>query len=160
MPANSPLLLAGLEAHLQTLNLSEPQRLEVLADIEEKLAAATSAATPAPDALRLDFARRLFRFHARVNDLFGARIFRDTAWPILLELFIDAHDGRKSCVTKLSHGLRVSPTTGLRQVERLEEEGLITRRDDPADARRTCVVLTAKAMQGVSRVLDAMRREL
>lgn len=160
MPDVPPVFLAGIEAHLQTLNLPEQQRLEVLADIEEKLAAASPGTTLARDTLRLDFARRLLKFHLRVNDLFGARLFRDATWPMLLDLFATAQEGRKSSVTKLAQGLGISPTTGLRQVERMEEEGLITRRDDPHDARRTIIEPTAKAMQGVARVLDSMRSEL
>lgn len=157
MTQDFPSSLTGLEAHLLTLNLPADERTEVLADVRDKLERAHPDAVALSERARLDFARRLQAFHHRVNGLIGGRIFRDPSWPMLLELFIGSQERRNIGVSDLSRGLNISPTTGLRHVERMEEEGLARRRDDPADARRTFVEPTAKAIQGVSRVLDDMR---
>lgn len=63
-------------------------------------------------------------------------------------------------MTELSRRLKLTPTTGLRHIEKMEGEGLVLRRDDPHDARRTLVIPTAKAIEGIGRVLDEMRSVL
>lgn len=149
--------LAGLEAHLLTLNLPAEERTQVLADVQEKLSQVRAGASTFTDKTRLEFACRLQSFHRRVNGLLGGRIFRDPSWPILLEIFIGTIQSRKISVSDLAQGLRISPTTSLRHIEKMEGEGLVARRDDPADGRRTFIEPTAKAMAGVACVLDDMR---
>lgn len=149
--------LARLEAHLLTLNLPADECTQVLSDVREKLSRVHSDASKFADKARLEFAVRLQAFHRRVNGLLGGRIFRDPSWPMLLEIFIGTIESRKISVSGLSQDLRISPTTSLRHIEKMEEEGLVARCDDPDDGRRTFVEPTAKAMAGVARVLDEMK---
>lgn len=142
-----------------TLKLAPQQRLDVIADVWEKLAA-DQPQGDAQSRARNDFARRLLSFHLRVNELMDGRVFRDPAWPMLLDIFVAANEGRKVTVTCLARTMKISPTTGVRLIERLEGHGLLARRDDPADARRTFVEPTAKGNANVGRVLDEMRAVL
>lgn len=136
--------------------MSEAQCTSALGPVREKLKSFN--ATPASRSQeRVAFAQRLQDFHFRVNGLLDGRIFRDPSWPMLLELFIASYCGRFVSVTELSRRLKLTPTTGLRHIEKMEGEGLVSRRDDPQDARRTFVEPTVKATQGVGRVLDEMR---
>jgi MarR family transcriptional regulator for hemolysin len=50
--------------------------------------------------------------------------------------------------------LEIKPMTLVRQIDRMEEEGWIERRHDPADRRARRLVLTEKARPFLTRVLD------
>lgn len=144
--------LAGLEAELLTLDLPQDQRGEIIEGVRDTLKGAHDR-NATNDAHWVRIARRLQIFLARVNLLFDARIVRDPGGSILLELFIASHEGRSVSVAGVSNSFRLSPTTTLRHVERLEEAGMLARRDDPSDARRTLVEMTAKASAAMRRAL-------
>jgi MarR family transcriptional regulator, transcriptional regulator for hemolysin len=58
--------------------------------------------------------------------------------------------------------LEIKPMTLVRQIDRMEEDGWIERRADPADRRARRLVLTEKARPLLARILDlstAIRRE-
>jgi MarR family transcriptional regulator, transcriptional regulator for hemolysin len=50
--------------------------------------------------------------------------------------------------------LEIKPMTLVRQIDRMEEDGWIERRPDPADRRARRLVLTDKARQILARILD------
>jgi MarR family transcriptional regulator for hemolysin len=50
--------------------------------------------------------------------------------------------------------LEIKPMTLVRQIDRMEEDGWIERRPDPADRRARRLVLTEKARQILARILD------
>lgn len=97
----------------------------------------------------------------KVRSILGARIqrgeflraglFADPAWDMLLELFARELEYQRVSVSELCRASRVPETTGVRWINNLEKEELVTRRDDPFDRRRVWVTLSSKgsaAMQG------------
>lgn len=105
----------------------------------------------------IGFARRVHRAHLRADEHLGPGVVRDPRWEMLLELFIAHHDQRRVCVTSLCQAANSPATTGLRHIEALEKLGLVFRRGDPHDARRTWLEAGTKALYGVKAVLGEMQ---
>lgn len=84
---------------------------------------------------------------------FGAKLFQDPAWDILLDLYINQHSGRRTSVTDLFHSGPSSPTTILRWLAILEQRGLVSRLSDPHDRRRNYIALTAPGVEKMERAL-------
>jgi ActR/RegA family two-component response regulator len=87
---------------------------------------------------------------------FEAGLFADPAWDILLDLSASRLEQRPVSVSSLCIAASVPTTTGLRTIKQMVDRGLLARRSDPSDARRTFIELapqTAAAMEGC---LDAV----
>jgi DNA-binding MarR family transcriptional regulator len=80
----------------------------------------------------------------RENALGIPRLFSDPAWDILLDVLINEGRLNRVSVSSACIASCVPATTALRWIATLEENGLIERRPDPADARRTFLSLTKK----------------
>jgi DNA-binding MarR family transcriptional regulator len=96
------------------------------------------------------FVARLRKLRLRRNEVIGAPLFRDPAWDMLLELFAAHESGRKVTVSSLCYASGVPPTTALRQLQRLERHGLLTRSGDSEDNRRWYIEPTAKAVASMA----------
>lgn len=67
-------------------------------------------------------------------------------------LTILARDGGPLTVGELRERLGVGGPSASRMVDRLVKEGMVERRDDPADRRRALVELTAKAQTALAEI--------
>jgi DNA-binding MarR family transcriptional regulator len=83
---------------------------------------------------------------ARINcsQHFPKNVFRDSAWDIMLELFICEEMDRAICVKEVMTISGDSATGTIRRLESLEEAGLTRRCHDPRDHRRMLVKLDEK----------------
>lgn len=93
----------------------------------------------------LELARRAYSDRRRRAKYFDASLFGEPAWDLLLDLFIAEKEGRRVSVTSACIGAAVPSTTALRWILVLENEDLVWRENDPKDARRAFLHLTAKA---------------
>jgi hypothetical protein len=73
---------------------------------------------------------------------FDAELFADPAWDILLDLRAAALEGQKVSVSSLCIAAAVPPTTALRWITAMTENGMLVRRQDPDDARRVFIDLS------------------
>jgi len=71
----------------------------------------------------------------RIRDGIFPDIFSDPAWDILLDLYEYRRKGRLVSVTSACLAASVPPTTALRYIARLVDEGLISRQTSPHDRR-------------------------
>lgn len=105
------------------------------------------AATQAPAGLdlRLDVssARKLRCLRRR---LFG-EMDSGPAWDILLHLFESHVFERRDTVGNVTDGAELAGATALRWIARLEDEGLITLREDHLDRRRRFIELSASGVE-------------
>lgn len=62
--------------------------------------------------------------------------FADPAWDILLDLFASRCVGRNVSISSACIAANVPPTTALRWIEKLVDEGSLVRENDPTDRRR------------------------
>jgi len=110
----------------------------------------------------LALARQIQAMRANTAKFFPRDVFRDSAWDMMLELFIAEQQNRPLCVKELILVSGESSTSALRRIDRLEGAGLIRRRTDPADHRRLAVTLTQRgtdAMTAMLRHLDLSMTE-
>lgn len=97
----------------------------------------------------------------RIRDsLFGAQLFGEPSWDILLDLFIAERRGKKLPVTTVCIGAQVPSTTALRYIGLLVECGFVQREFDPRDSRRIFLRLSPlglKRMTSFFEMTDAMQ---
>ena len=119
----------------------ESVRTKLLDNLQELTSALTDVAAPreGPDAGEIE---DLIRARARRAKHFNSALFADPAWDMLLYLYAAELGQRRVTVTKLGLASRVPPTTALRWLTSLQEEGLVQRQSDPLDGRRIFISLT------------------
>lgn len=104
-------------------------------------------------ATALDRATRMINLRKRREQEFGADIFGEPAWDILLDLFIQRVDGRRTSATSASIASRSPTTTALRYIAILEKKGLLTKRVAEHDLRVHYVELSD---DGYRRMLELL----
>lgn len=82
----------------------------------------------------------------------------EPVWDMLLALYCLPSRNERLSISGLCHAAGVPQTTALRWVSLMEERGLIDRRDDPADRRRTHVLLSEKGHALMSTYLASIYR--
>ena len=92
------------------------------------------------------------------NEFFGARLFADPAWDILLDLMAARIEKRTVAVSSLCIGAAVPATTALRWIKQLTEIGLLRRVADPLDGRRVFIELTGEAVDKLDAYFTALIR--
>lgn len=100
--------------------------------------------------------RRQLKARRARTHFFGENLFADPAWDILLEAFATHLLQQRTSVTALCNAAAVPPTTALRWVNRLEEEQLLVRRDDPLDGRRSWIEISPRGEATMRRYLDSV----
>lgn len=84
------------------------------------------------------------------NEHIPGHFLGEPGWDILLDLFIAKLSGLKISITSACIASQVPPTTALRWLSVLEEEGLIGRAVDAKDRRRTWVELTEVGVKSMT----------
>jgi hypothetical protein len=144
-------------------------RIERLAPTSQALEAAASDATAAaavapslPDAARTSRAirpplpdprlvRRIIRHRQLRGRHFDAQLFADPAWDMLLDLTAARSEHRRVSVTSLCIASGVPPTTALRWIGQMVEQGLFARVGDQADRRRAFIELSESSADAMAR---------
>jgi hypothetical protein len=102
--------------------------------------------------------RAIIRARRLRDQYFGAELFADPAWDILLDLFAAQLEKRKVAVSSLCIAAAVPPTTALRWIKTLTDLGLLVRAADPQDRRRVYIELAPKTAERVEACLSAALR--
>ena len=89
--------------------------------------------------------RRMIRTRRLREQFFDAALFADPAWDMLLDLMAARLDGQRVAVSSLCIAAAVPPTTALRWIRAMTEQGLFVRESDPQDARRVFIGLSDRA---------------
>ncbi|WP_426262800.1 hypothetical protein [Sphingomonas sp. PWP1-2] len=117
--------------------------------------------TQSIDAPPVEIAAREIRKAIRARRLrdqhFGAGLFEDPAWDMLLDLFAAELERAQVSVSSLCIAAAVAPTTALRWIARMTEAGLFERRPDPFDRRRAFMGLSRRASMGMRHYFAALR---
>jgi hypothetical protein len=95
--------------------------------------------------------RKLVKARRLRDQFFGAGLFEDPAWDMLLDLYAAKLENSEVSVSSLCIAAAVAPTTALRWIGRLTDAGFLERHADPFDRRRAYLELSDRAA-------DAMRR--
>lgn len=112
-----------------------------------------SAEMPQPEQVR--GAIRLRRLRDR---FFDAALFADPAWDMLLDLFAARLEGEQVAVSSLCIAAAVPPTTALRWIKAMTDNGMFERHADPTDGRRVFIRLADPASDAMARYFGAATR--
>lgn len=107
----------------------------------------------------VQLAQRLYADRRRRQLAFSnPDIFGEPAWDILLDLYIAHAEERCISVSSACIGSAAPPTTGLRWLGVLQEEGLVLREHDPQDQRRILVRLSPDGIRRMDDYLSKLTR--
>lgn len=99
-------------------------------------------------------ARRVLEARRRLGALSPGDLLRDTAWDMMLELFIALQTGRRLCVKDLTLLCGESPAGAVRRIDRLQAAGLVGRKVDRQDHRRVFVELSDRGFEAMRAMLE------
>ncbi|MHA6768751.1 winged helix DNA-binding protein [Sphingobium ummariense] len=102
--------------------------------------------------------RDLLRARRMRADFLPGDLFADPAWDMMLDLLAARLEHERVSVSSLCIAAAVPPTTALRWIRTLTEQGLVERQNDPRDGRRVFISLTEEAAHGLTRWFGASRR--
>lgn len=105
----------------------------------------------------LALARQAYALRRRRAAIFGnPELFGEPAWDILLDLYIAHAEGKPVSVSSACIGSAAPPTTGLRWLGVLADEGLVVRENDADDNRRVLVRLTRTGITAMEHFFDSI----
>jgi DNA-binding MarR family transcriptional regulator len=90
-------------------------------------------------------ARKVFEARQKRFELFPHSMLGETAWDMLLALYVFDHGPRRLTVSNLISFTTAAYATGLRWLDYLQNEGFIVREAHPTDRRASFVELTETA---------------
>ena len=102
--------------------------------------------------------RRAIKGRRLRDQFFGAGVFEEPGWDMVLDLFAAELKRTRVSVSSLCIAAAVAPTTALRWISKLTEAGLFQRQPDPLDRRRAYMELSERASRALRDYMGAMRR--
>lgn len=99
-------------------------------------------------------ARAIHRARSMRSRFFPTKYFSEAGWNILLDLFDAGEAGERVPISAACLASNCPPTTALRWIEVLREDGLIDRVTDPDDKRRIFLELTEKGRDAMVDYLE------
>jgi hypothetical protein len=155
---------ARATARLQQLSEEVGRIANVLAALSEhEAAAAAMAAVGGPEhgeeeALDAGFIRSIIRVRRLRDHFFKSDLFADPAWDMLLDLMAARVERQRVAVSSLCIAAAVPPTTALRWIKSLCDQGLFVRVADPEDGRRVFIELSSETAQRMEAYLKSAQR--
>jgi hypothetical protein len=92
------------------------------------------------------------------DQFFRPDLFADPAWDMLLDLMAARLEGQRVAVSSLCIAAAVPPTTALRWIRMLTEQGLLVRVADQADGRRVYIEMSPATAAALGAYLKAAQR--
>jgi DNA-binding MarR family transcriptional regulator len=101
-------------------------------------------------------AQKYLRMRQKRANFFGADVFADPAWEILLDLYAAGVEGRVVSITSACIASGVPTTTALRWITLLVSRGAVRRAPDARDHRRSHLYLSSGAKAVIAEWLRAL----
>jgi hypothetical protein len=155
---------AQATVRLQQLSEEVGRIANVLAALSEHeaAAAAVAAVDPGPKgeegALDAGFIRSIIRVRRLRDHFFKSDLFADPAWDMLLDLMAARVERQRVAVSSLCIAAAVPPTTALRWIKGLCDQGLFVRVADPEDGRRIFIELSSETAARMEAYLKSAQR--
>ena len=105
-----------------------------------------------------DVVRTVIRLRRLRDAYFDNGLFADPAWDMLLDLLAAHIEGDPVSVSSLCIAAAVPPTTALRWIRTMTDQGLLERHADPDDGRRFYVRLSQSSRLALARYFQAVQR--
>jgi len=116
----------------------------IVGDRTNRYGAPPALVEPSAADVRLAIRARRLR-----DQFFGATLFEDPGWDMLLDLYAAELERGRVSVSSLCIAAAVAPTTALRWIARMTDTGLFERRPDLLDRRRAFMVLSDRASEAM-----------
>lgn len=97
--------------------------------------------------------REIIRKRQVRKQFFPAELFADPAWDIMLDLAAARLEGKQVSVSSLCIAADVPTTTALRWIKGMTDAGMLARRSDPGDGRRSFIDLSDEAAEAMERYI-------
>lgn len=154
---------AQATVRLQQLSQEVGRIANVLAALSEHEAAAAAVAAVGgaesdTEPLDSNFIRSIIRARRLRDSFFRSDLFSDPAWDMLLDLMAARVERQRVAVSSLCIAAAVPPTTALRWINGLCEQGLFVRIADPEDGRRVFIELSEDAAARMEAYLRSVQR--
>jgi Winged helix DNA-binding domain len=155
---------AQATVRLQQLSEEVGRIANVLAALSEHeaAAAAVAAVDSGPKAregtLDAGFIRSIIRVRRLRDHFFVGDLFADPAWDMLLDLMAARVERQRVAVSSLCIAAAVPPTTALRWIKSLCDQGLFVRIADPEDGRRVFIELSGETAARMETYLKSAQR--
>jgi hypothetical protein len=140
---------------LQQLSEEASRIASALATLSESEAQRENGQERPIDAARV---RAIIRARRLRDQFLGADLFADPAWDMLLDLMAARLEGQRVPVSSLCMAAAVPPTTALRWIKVLSEQGIFVRTADPQDGRRIYIELADEVAAALEAYLKAAHR--
>lgn len=111
-----------------------------------------------PEVVRAEDVRLMIRLRRQRDMLFGADLFADPAWDMMLDLLAARIERIRVAVSSLCIASAVPPTTALRWIKTLTEIGIFRRVADATDGRRIFIELSDDAAKSVLNFVGEAKR--
>ncbi|MDB5683488.1 MAG: hypothetical protein JWM75_1186 [Sphingomonas bacterium] len=96
---------------------------------------------------KLVWATGTYKLRRIREDIFGATMFADPRWDILLDLYRAHLEGRQIQVSSACIGSHVPSTTALRHIHELEKAGHLVREESSSDTRKAYISLSPPTIE-------------
>ena len=101
--------------------------------------------------------RQIIRARRLRDRFFGAGLFEDPGWDMMLDLYAAHLEEAQVSVSSLCIAAAVAPTTALRWISKMTEIGLLVRKPDPFDRRRAFMSLSDHGLEAMGRYVGTAR---
>lgn len=146
--------------YVATLRRQASQLIELAETLEKDLGIGQPSAKPVPPpkvspAELAPVANAMFSLRRKREKLLPAKFLGEPIWDLLLHLFERTATEQPVSITKASYAAHVPPTTALRAITVMENEGFLFRQKKTADSRNVQLVLTDNAMEAMCSYLQS-----
>ena len=140
-------------------NALDPDRLSAAAAITQRIDELNGLVRnylelPPQSAKRVHAVEALITARAKRRQYLRPDLFVEPDWDMLLDLYVARLRGRRVSVSSLCIAGNIPPTTALRHIADMVENGEINRTPDPADQRRAFLDLSDDAFARITDWID------
>ncbi|EPE61893.1 winged helix DNA-binding protein [Sphingomonas paucimobilis] len=140
-------------------NALDPDRLSAAAAITQRIDELSDLVRdylelPPCTAKRLSTIEGVIQARAKRRHYLRPDLFVEPRWDMLLDLYVARLKGARVSVSSLCVAANIPPTTALRHIADLVENGEIDRTPDPADQRRAFLELSDAAFARINEWID------
>lgn len=125
--------------------------VEQSSDFGDQLIRDVKPTLPDPQVIRQIIRQRQLR-----SRFFNSELFADPAWDMLLDLAAAAMEHKSVSVTSLCIASCVPPSTALRWIGLLTDQGILKHVEDPRDRRRAFIGLTEEGLTALARYFELL----
>lgn len=118
--------------------------------------AVDAGAAPEHRAQMAAVAKAEYAARRRRDRIFATDLFADPAWDMLLDLYAARLERAQVSVSSLCIAAAVPPSTALRWISKMTEDGLFVREPDPFDRRRAFMALSEGTAERMERYFTTL----